>query len=314
MSKNNVGLHFLLFLLLSSGMAVSFAEIYQWKDERGNIHFGDEPPEDAQIKIMKPDTTPLGVQVAPPEKAEQWKQKIIEQSSELNPVFRNKAKKYSTRTSSDANEEDLCEGIIGECFTPEQERVCVLRYGVECKEMYYWKVCLHQQCEEQRLGDPCDSPYYLLDHRPPILTQQDIGKPFPLHEQVSSYDWQCLNEHGFFCDEVAFDKDCQDQYGVSCESLKTWRIAAQKQCKQQRGADCNNLFTLNAYRPASIAARKKTGIQLRQGGVSSEDLLLTALGIEKGDTNDHPQLQSVLESLPGLNIRSRRRRYDCQFD
>ncbi len=41
----------LLALTLTTG--VSFAEIYQWRDENGQVHFGDRPPADAKTETVE---------------------------------------------------------------------------------------------------------------------------------------------------------------------------------------------------------------------------------------------------------------------
>ena len=45
-----IGLFILALLLLSS---FSFAEIYQWHDEKGQLHFGDQPPPKARAEQVK---------------------------------------------------------------------------------------------------------------------------------------------------------------------------------------------------------------------------------------------------------------------
>lgn len=301
-----------LVMLLACLLSLNtWAEIFKWVDEKGNIHYGDAPPEDAKTEEVAPDISPMGVRLTAPEKVDQWKQDAVTQKPAGRQAL---GRSKRVVTIADPNETDLCEGVVGDCFTKEQDDLCGLRFGFECKEMYYWKVCAQKYCEIQRLGGRCDSPYYLLDNRPAVLNKRDIGRPFPLQAYVSSSDWQCLNEHGFFCDEVAFEKRCQDQYGLPCDTLKSWVKDAKAQCKKQRGTDCTDVFALNAWRPISNATRKKSGITLKSGGLSSEDFLLSSLGASQDNPDQYSELQPVLESLPGLNIRSRRRFYNCDFD
>ena len=50
------------------------------------------------------------------------------------------------------------------------------------------------------------------------------------------------------------------------------------------------------------------------GGSTSRDLLMESLGVEQDNPDQYPQLQQALESLTGLNIRDRRRRFDCDAE
>ena len=304
----------LSFLMLTLGLfswASSYAQIYQWKDERGNTHYGDEPPEGVQAKPLNPDTSNLGVEMATPENRSKWKQDIAKPEP---PVQTYQPQVTKGLPPKDPNETDLCDGVVGDCFSEEQEQVCLLRYGLECREVYHWKVCLHQKCSDNFLGKLCDSPYYLLDNRLPILGKRDIGRPFPIEAQVSKSDWQCLNQHGFFCDEVAFEKRCQEQYDMSCETLKNWVEDALARCNHNRGKNCSDLKNLNNIRPTSLSTRRKTGFRAPRGGIASEDFLLDSLKARRDDKDQYEELWPVLESLPGLNIRDRRKRYDCNFD
>ncbi len=213
--------------------------------------------------------------------------------------------------AKDTNTTDYCAGVIGDCFTPQQDRVCLLRYGERCKAIYHWKVCLHQDCEERRLADKCDSPYYFLDQRPKMLGQRDLGRPLPLQESVSARDWQCLSTHGFFCDEVANEADCQQHYNQSCGELKNWLADARERCEKNHDSDCKRIDRLVKYRPATQEEMKKLGTRLPRGGSQVRDLLFEALDIRKNDAASNARLQPVLESITGLNIGSGRAWYDC---
>lgn len=47
--------------LLLAGLALislpAISDIYQWTDAEGNVHFGDDPPSDVDIKLLNIETT-----------------------------------------------------------------------------------------------------------------------------------------------------------------------------------------------------------------------------------------------------------------
>lgn len=54
----------LTFLLCSAFAAAAHAEIYQWKDEQGRIHFGEEVPAKYQKSAVVKDTSQVNVMKA----------------------------------------------------------------------------------------------------------------------------------------------------------------------------------------------------------------------------------------------------------
>ncbi|RLT99211.1 MAG: DUF4124 domain-containing protein [Ketobacter sp.] len=298
-----------LLCLLCAGVGV--AEIYQWKDAAGRIHYSDEAPEQYESEKITPNTERLGVKLSEPKAAEAWSEQVLSQEKTTPPKT---VRKRVSGTAKDVSENDLCEGKVGDCFTEQQDYVCKLRFSLECKKIYHWKVCLQQDCQQKDISDKCESPYQLLDRRPPVMTRAQMGRVMPLQEQVSERDWQCLSQHGFFCDEVAFETTCQERFGLSCEALKSWATEAQARCKKQRGSDCDDIDSWKKFRPLSLEEKEKAGIRLVGGGVSSRDLLLESLGVQKDDPETYPALQQAMESLTGLNIRERRQRFDCDAE
>ena len=308
--KNLVNLKWISFLcLLVSG--ISEAEIYQWKDAAGRTHYSDEAPENYQSEKVTPNTERLGVRLSEPKAAEAWSEKALTGEPNIQPQTPNKR---PSRRTKDAAEHDLCEGVVGDCFTEQQDYVCKLRFSLECKKIYHWKVCLQQDCQQKDISDKCESPYQLLDRRPPVMTRAQMGRVMPLQDLVSERDWECLSQHGFFCDEVAFEATCQQRFGQSCAALKSWATDAQAHCKKQRGSDCDDIDSWKKFRPLSLEEKEKAGIRLAGGGVSSRDQLLESLGVQKDDPETYPDLQQAMESLTGLNIRERRRRFDCDAE
>ncbi|MEZ5508290.1 MAG: DUF4124 domain-containing protein [Gammaproteobacteria bacterium] len=289
------------------------AEIYKWVDERGNVHFGDAPPEHVKTETVTPNTERQGVRLTEPAAADAWKQTVL--TPPVPEVSASDPRAIpSTRPPAavDYQETDACEGVVGDCFTPAQDYVCKLRYGTDCQSVYHWKVCLQQTCEDNRLADKCESPFYFMNHRPVMLGQRDLQRPLPIREWVSPQDWECLSGSGFFCDELAFEHQCQQQYHQSCTELKNWISSARQRCIKQRDGDCDDIDTLIRYRPAPVEEVKKAGIRNAAGGVVSQDLLLQQLGVHKAEPAADVTLQPVLESITGLNIRERRYRYDCE--
>ncbi|MDD0538506.1 hypothetical protein PS023_23355, partial [Shigella sonnei] len=92
-----------------------------------------------------------------------------------------------------------------------------------------------------------DSAFYFLDNRPVVLGRRDVGRPLPLRESVSGQDWQCLSTHGFFCDEVANETRCREDYNQSCDELKNWVDTARQRCVDSRDGDCKDLDILLRY-------------------------------------------------------------------
>ena len=129
------------------------AEIFKWVDERGNIHFGDAPPEDARTETIMPNTDKLGVQLSNPASAQQWKQDALQSKPESKSTPATTAPTVATQNVRNNNADhqtlDWCDGVVGECFTSEQDYVCKLRYGTDCQSIYHWKVCLHQSCQSR---------------------------------------------------------------------------------------------------------------------------------------------------------------------
>lgn len=298
-----------VWLWISPWWAVTAsAEIYKWTDARGNVHYSDARPEQQQAETLTPDTARQGVELSKPQAAQQWKQDALQnQTAPLAPTS-----PVRQTGTPDPSTQNLCEGKVGDCFTRDQDHVCKLRYGTDCQSIHHWKVCLHQNCTDNRLVDKCDSPFYYLDRRPVMLGRRDLGRPLPLQEWVSAQDWQCLSSHGFFCDEVAFEQQCQQQYNLSCQELKTWVAAAQARCRDSRDGDCRDIDVLIRYRPAPLEEMKKVGNMNASGTVVVQDLLMQSLGVYRHDPADYPRLQPVLDAMTGLNIGHSRRGFDCQ--
>ena len=302
-------------LLLSTALIFApftHAEIYKWVDERGNVHYGDEKPATAPVvETIRPQTDKQGVQLTQPASADQWKQDALQPpASAAQPAA---APSPRTRSANaDYQQQDWCEGVVANCFSEQQDYVCKLRYGQECQDIYHWKVCQYQHCTDNRLADKCDSPFYFLNERPEVLGRRDLGRPLPIKEWVSAKDWECLSVHGFFCDEVAFEADCQEFYRQSCAELKNWVATAQQRCISARDGDCKDIDSLIRYRPAPVEEVKKSGTMNASGRVITQDLLLQSLGVHKNDPADVGKLQSTLEAITGLNIDKRRRTFDCE--
>lgn len=305
-----------ILLLLTALIAAPFsqAEIYKWVDERGNVHFSDEKPDSAPtVETIRPNTDKTGVQLTNPASADQWKQDALQPpASTAQPAAASSPSPRTRNANADYQRQDWCEGVVGDCFTEQQDHVCKLRYGQECQKIYHWKVCQHQHCTDNRLADKCDSPFYFLDKRPNVLGRRDLGRPLPVQEWVTAQDWECLSTHGFFCDELAFEANCQDYYRQSCAELKNWVSTAKQRCISARDGDCNDIDSLIRYRPAAVEEVKKAGTMNASGRVITQDLLLQSLGVHKNDPADVGKLQSTLQALTGLNIDKTRRTFDCE--
>jgi len=285
------------------------AQVYQWRDAAGRTHYSDQAPPGEDSTTIEPHLPPQGVRLVPAEQSDAWSEQVLTAPPQTEPSSTepNKIRRRPGGNGSDASEEDLCAGVVGDCFSDAQDYVCKLRFGYDCKAIYHWKVCLHQDCEDKKVADKCQSPWHLLDRRPPVMTQMQMGRNLPLRELVSERDWECLSKSGFFCDELAVERVCQQRYERSCEELRSWPLQAQARCRQQRGADCDQIDGWLSERPLSWEERKKIGNRLPTGGYQNQDLLLQSLGDNAADADLWP----VLEALPGLNIRARRHTFDC---
>ena len=288
------------------------AEIYRWVDDRGNVHFTDEPPENKDVQLLNPQTQELGVEIVKPEQLQQWNERDKNPRPEFPKAADSGGQVAPANSKLNESNVDICAGVVGDCFSDQQDYVCKLRFGIECQTLYHWKVCLHQNCNDRKIADKCDSPYQLLSRRPIVITQRDIDRPLPLRENVSDQDWNCLTQHGFFCEEVAFEESCQKNYRRSCSELKNWVPSGLETCKKQRGSDCNDIDTLLHYRPVSVVESKKAGTLLANGNILSQDLFLQSIQADRDDPEQYPQLWMLLDSLTGLNIQAgQRQRFDC---
>ena len=291
------------------------AEIYKWVDERGNVHFSDEKPDQASAETVTPNTDNTGVQLSQPASSKQWKQDALNRTPMVSDNANTAPAKTRPprNTNADYQHQDYCEGVVGNCFTQQQDYVCKLRYGEHCQDIYQWKVCLRQHCEANRLADKCDSAFYYLDQRPVMLGLRDLGRPLPIKEWVSAADWECLSAHGFFCDEVAYEARCQEHYRQSCGELKNWLSTARQRCINGRDGDCNDIDTLIRYRPAPVEEVKKAGTMNASGRVIVQDMLMQSLGVHRDDPMHTAKLQSTLNDITGLNPDDNvRRSIDCE--
>ncbi|MEH6583877.1 MAG: DUF4124 domain-containing protein [Halioglobus sp.] len=108
-----------LFLLPAAG----YAQVYQWTDEAGNVHFGDRPPEDAEAKSLN---LPKGPSEEETEKAqEHWQGAIDARKAESE----GSASDVTQASSSHSNErlpefacytpiEDVLRGPTHEAYVP----------------------------------------------------------------------------------------------------------------------------------------------------------------------------------------------------
>ncbi|MFL0808772.1 MAG: DUF4124 domain-containing protein [Agarilytica sp.] len=71
---------FFVFVLLILPPVVTAAEIYQWRDEKGKLHFGDTPPESEQSEQvdLAPINTADTVKVDPTRKRIEENEKLIQ--------------------------------------------------------------------------------------------------------------------------------------------------------------------------------------------------------------------------------------------
>jgi hypothetical protein len=97
-----------IFLLIP---AIAFAQVYQWKDADGNVHFGDKPPEDVDAKSM---SLPKGPSDEEVEKAQQELQQTLDAREAANKV----SPTSPTPSALERSNEPLPEFA---CYTPIED-------------------------------------------------------------------------------------------------------------------------------------------------------------------------------------------------
>lgn len=310
---------FLQPLILVCGLSAvpGHAEIHKWVDANGNTHYSDTPPATGATDVITPKIDNTGVSISDSATSSAWKTEALKRNANASSSPRplpSQATTSSRYPLPRSNQKDLCQGKVGACFTEQQDRVCKLRYGLDCQSLYHWKVCLEQRCTDERWADRCDSAFYYLDNRPIALNARDIGRELPLQTLLSEKDWQCLSQSGFYCDELTDEARCQHDYNQSCDSLYQWVNTAKSHCAERRDRDCDAIDTWVRYRPVSIIEAKKGGTINAAGIGIRRDLWLESLGLSGQSDANNPQLRPLLDAITGLNLGLSEFPHDCRFN
>ncbi|ABC28152.1 hypothetical protein HCH_01284 [Hahella chejuensis KCTC 2396] len=298
---------FMSFILFTFSTG-SWAEIYKWTDAKGTVHYSDTIPTDSDAQVITPTSAIDGVRLLSDEAKERYKNRPSEPEPG-NPPSANSTRPVASAQESKQTEDILCDDVNGDCFSEEDTRVCKLRFGKPCEEIYLWKVCaLQKQCTTDR----CDTARFVIDWRPPVVGVRDLGRSLPLRANVSDKDWRCLRHSGFYCDELALETQCQQDYRESCGVVRDWLLNAPEKCEKDKNVDCDELDTLIKYRPVSEEERLKIGGTNASGGRFARDLLMEKVEQKKNELTDEA-LQSVLDKLPGAGRHSFRKDISCSL-
>ncbi|WP_216736949.1 DUF4124 domain-containing protein [Hahella sp. HN01] len=283
----------------------SRAEIYKWTDAKGTVHYSDAAPADSDAQVITPTSAIDGVRLLSDEAKARFKN-LPSEPEQTNAPSSTPVVKVSESVKT---EDILCDDVNGDCFSEEDTRVCKLRFGKPCEEVYLWKVCaLQKVCTTDR----CDNARFVIDWRPPVVGVRDLGRSLPLRANVSDKDWSCLQHSGFYCDELALESQCQKDYRESCGAVRDWLLNAPEKCEADKNVDCGELDTLIKYRPVSEEERLKLGATNASGGHFARDLLMEKVEQKKNELSDEA-LQAVLDKLPGIDRHSFRRDISCSL-
>ncbi|WLQ12016.1 DUF4124 domain-containing protein [Hahella aquimaris] len=298
-----MGFMSVVLLTFSTG---SRGEIYKWTDAKGTVHYSDAAPADSDAQVITPTSAIDGVRLL----SDEAKARFKNIPSEPNAPGSHSSSNSVISVSESAKTEDvLCDDVNDDCFSEEDTRVCKLRFGKSCEEVYLWKVCaLQKLCTTDR----CDTARFVIDWRPPAVGVRDLGRSLPLHANVSDKDWSCLQHSGFYCDELALETQCQKDYRESCSAVRDWLLNAPEKCEADKNVDCDELDTLIKYRPVSEEERLKLGATNASGGHFARDLLMETVEQKKNELSDEA-LQAVLDKLPGIDRHSFRRDISCSL-
>ncbi|AZZ95578.1 DUF4124 domain-containing protein [Hahella sp. KA22] len=298
----------LIPVVLFTLSAVGRAEIYKWTDAKGTVHYSDAAPADNDAQVITPTSAIDGVRLLSDEAKARYKNHPSEPEPGSPPVA-NSTRPVASAQDPKQTEDILCDDVNGDCFTEEDTRVCKLRFGKPCEEVYLWKVCaLQKMCTTDR----CDNARFVIDWRPPVVGVRDLGRSLPLRANVSEKDWNCLQHSGFYCDELALETQCQKDYRESCGVVGDWLLNAPEKCEKDKNIDCDELDSLIKYRPVSEEERLKIGGSNASGGRFARDLLMEEVEQKKNELSDE-SLQSVLDKLPGIDRHSFRRDISCSL-
>lgn len=283
-----------VFLLMLTGVTeMLWAEpVYQWTDAQGNKHFSDSAPSPGILSTAQP-LTPLpktGAQFAKPDALKNESTPSITSSRRV-PL-----------PSTPYHPDKTCRRQPEKCFSKEDEKICLLRYGITCVELFFWKTIVREDCENNR-KEHCDDPERTLSRRPASLQARDLKADFPHTSHIDDRDQQCMLTHGFYCAELLNENVCRE-YDKPCDTLRKWVERSQVECREKhRSSECEGKEFLQQYRPRSLAEIKFIGIQGGSGTFSRriiQDYLIIDSGVNRNDPQYGDVLQRILNELPGF--------------
>lgn len=175
----------LAWLLLVSPVA---ADIYQWTDADGRVHFSDRPQPGAESVELEANViqvpTPRGEADAEPSEAvlrARAKRREIQRWVDRQP---SRPARPAARPSASPMPRGRPQPVIptlGGGYTvptraadaDRREADCRRVYAKSCDELKRWKATARSDCERRNLSRDCDSAEYLDKQRPRTRAQQE---------------------------------------------------------------------------------------------------------------------------------------------
>lgn len=284
-----------VFLLMLTGVTEMLwaQRVYQWTDAQGNKHFSDSAPPSVVPSTASP-LVPLpktGAQFAKPGALK----------SESTPSVT--SPRSATLPSVPYRPDNICRRQPEQCFSKEDEKICLLRYGIACVDLFFWKTKVREACEKAG-NERCDDPVRYIGRRPSALQARDLKAALPHTSQLNKRDQDCLLTHGFYCAEIRNEDICRE-YDMPCDKLQTWVERSQITCREKfLKVECENSEYLHLDRPRSIAEIKFVGVV---GGGSGyiqrriiQDYLVIDSDVNRDDPNYKDVMQRLLDDLPGF--------------
>lgn len=285
----------LALLLMLTGVTETLwaQQIYQWTDAQGNKHFSDSVPPSGEPSTVIP-LAPLpktGAQFANPGALK----------SESTPSV--KSSRTATLPSVPYRPDNICRRQPEQCFTKEDQKICLLRYGIACVDLFFWKTKVREACEKAG-NEHCDDPVRYINRRPAALQARDLKTALPHTSQLDKHDQDCLLTHGFYCAEIRNEDICR-KYDMPCGKLQTWVERSKIKCREKfLKVECEDSEYLHLDRPRSIAEIKFVGVAGGGPGNTQrriiQDYLIIDSGVNRDDPNYKEVMQGLLDDLPGF--------------
>jgi hypothetical protein len=163
--------------IIAAMIAVLLGATYKWVDDKGNVHYTDNPPE-------REKTQKIGIEPGPSQKEvdeAQFRAEKIRRAEEVLRQSREFTELKDERRIQAAHREEHARKIIqlGREFGGEWsvyvdlELQCQEKYNMSCDDMLGWKTRAIEKCnQEHGTGSDCSNDYYLRRFKPVSIEQQ----------------------------------------------------------------------------------------------------------------------------------------------